>query len=1037
MRLPFILFVILFFSLPVVAQTYRFQTYSAEKDGIFPYIYSLHQDSYGFLWVGTGEGLFRFDGHQFIIFERSKIGGENFISASISDGSGTSWFGHNNGTLTVYNGDSYDNIVLSENSGSVTSLNFLKGSLWITLQNSKCLRMNALGKIDDFSKAFEGYQLYCACPIGNKLLIGTDQGVLLFNPQEPEQLILLTEDPISKIECIYFSKITHEYFIGTEDAGIYSLSVISKSEFKIKEIFPDLNFSDVPVKDILVDNHKGMWIATMGKGVFNIPLYQNYNELKKSTNYNQTNGLGSDNIRKLLLDKEGNLWIGTYGNGLATFLENYFAFLLQTEKEGNPVYSVCPDDECIWIGVKGKLIRILPDNLDTFDTYTVNNNLPNDNITSLYLDKDKLLWLGTEKSGIYTFNPEKRKAVKYYQSQDLLMNAIGSIDGFGEKIFVGTHNGLIVINKDKQTQTILTTTDGLPHNFINSIVTDLNSNLWIATPTNFLCRYDGNTVENIKISKTDEPLKVNSLCFDNQGKLWLATYGNGVFVKKDSTFINYSSAQGVLSDYCYSIRSDETGTIWVGHRQGLSALNGNTVKQYGKNRGINNDCNLNASCIDKSGILWIGTNNGVLRYDYRKNSTNLIPPGIFINSIKFDDQELYTSSKIDTSYGTYKVRFDFIGITFRDPEMVMYSYMLEGYEEEWSELTSNPYALYQKLEDGEYTFLVKAYNADGLCSKDPFKVSFIIEKPIWKKWWFIVLCCIVISYGFYLFIKIRERNHRKLEEILKSKLDERTKEVVEQKELIEQKNKDITDSINYAKRIQEAILPQSTVLKSTFPDSFIFYLPRDIVSGDFYVFHQTEDTFILICADATGHGVPGAFMSLISSTILKDILQKKEILSPSQILYELDKELQVAISSLTSDGLDVAICQFDLKTHKLIFSSAMRPLILNRKNRTEYIRGSRYSIGASLHLVNKKFEEHEFDLQNGDCVYLFSDGFPDQFGGTAGKKLKISELKKWLEIVNPLSMKEQNIELQKMFKQWKGSYSQIDDVLVIGIKYKL
>jgi ligand-binding sensor domain-containing protein/serine phosphatase RsbU (regulator of sigma subunit) len=1035
MKFTFFLFAILLFSLQSFTQTYRFQIYSAEKDGIFPYVYSLHQDSYGFLWVGTGEGLFRFDGHQFTSYDRSKLGGENFISASISDGSGTNWFGHNNGTITVYNGERFENIVLSENSGSVTSFNFLKGSLWITLQNSKVFRISALKKIDDFSKAFEGYQIYCACPIGNRLLIGTDQGLFIFNPLQPEKLIELPKSPLSKIECIYFSKNAHEYYIGTEDAGIYRLSILSKTEFKIQEIFTELHLSDVPVKDILVDKHKGIWIATMGKGIYNIPLYQNFNEQKISINYNQTNGLGSDNIRKLIFDNEGNLWIGTYGNGLAAFQENYFAFLMQGEKEGNPIFSVCPGDECIWIGAKGKLIRILPNNVNSFETFSANHNIPNDNITSIYLDKDKLLWLGTEKSGVYTFDPEKKKTLKYFQSEDLLFNSISAIDGFGENIFIGTHNGLLVINKDKQTKTILTTNNGLPHNYINSIVTDIKSNVWIATQTNFLSRYDGNTIENIKISKNDDKVKVNSLCFDNQGKLWLATYGNGVYEKKDSVFVNYTSEQGLLSDYCYSIRSDETGTIWVGHRQGLSTINGNNIKQYGKNRGINNDCNLNASCVDKTGILWVGTNNGALRYDYRKNSTNLIPPGIFINSISIGDSIVSTLSNIDTSYGTYKVRIDFIGITFRDPEMVMYSYLLEGYEKEWSELTSNPYALYQKLEDGEYTFLVKAYNADGLCSKEPYKVSFTIEKPIWKKWWFIVLCCIVVIYSFYLFIKIRERNHRRLEEILKNKLDERTKEVIEQKELIEQKNKDITDSINYAKRIQEAILPQPHVLQSVFSDSFIFYLPRDIVSGDFYVFHQTEDKFILICADATGHGVPGAFMSLISSTILKDILQN-QILSPSQILYKLDAELQIAISSLTSDGLDVSICQFDLKSHKLTFSSAMRPLILYRKNGTEYIRGSRFSIGASHHLIDKHFDEHEFELKEGDCIYLFSDGFPDQFGGTKGKKLKISELRKWLDIVNPLSMNEQNTELQKMFLHWKGSYSQIDDVLIIGIKCK-
>jgi ligand-binding sensor domain-containing protein/serine phosphatase RsbU (regulator of sigma subunit) len=1018
------------------SQSYRFKVYDSEKDGIYPYIYSLHQDSIGFLWIGTGEGLYRFDGHNFKSYNLDTISGNNFISSSLTDKNGNNWFGHDNGKITLINGLGVENINIPvKNPGAINSLvDGINGSVWAATQNVGICKITTNKKVQLYKKAFQGQQVYCMSFFKNNILVGTGNGLFLFNPLKPGVIAEIKGSPLSKIECIYFSKSDGIYYIGTEDAGIYSFSGT-----EIKEIYPELKLSEVAVKDIICESNGSLWIGTMGKGVINIPYSDNKESFQKPIIFNQSNGLNSLNIKKLFFDREENIWIGTYGNGLVTFLENFFTFILQNNDNDIPVFSVYSGNDCIWAGTNGKLIKLLPEQVNSPICYIKKDGIPNDKITSIYLDKDLILWLGTEKNGLYVFDIEKEKAKPYFISEDQLTNSISSIDGFGENIFVGTHNGLIIINKDKKTHQILTTVDGLPHNFINHIITDVNSNVWIATPTNYLCKYSQNGIEKIKISSADDLLKVNSLTFDTKGQLWLATYGNGVFVKTDSVFKNYSSANGLLSDYCYSIVSDETGTVWVGHRQGLSAIYQNSIKQFGKNRGVTSDCNLNANCIDNFGIMWVGTSDGILRYDFRKNSINRIPPTVIVTSVKFNEIEISDSSTIAMPYGKYKIKIDFAGITFKNPELVTYSYMLEGYDLDWSEPTFNTYVIFPRLEDGKYTLLIKAYNAHGISNIEPYKLTIIIDAPWWKKWWAILLFIIIFLYGFYIFIKIRERNHRIKEEILQKTLDERTSEVVAQKELIEQKNKDITDSINYAKRIQEAILPSPSKLHSVFPDSFVYYLPRDIVSGDFYVFYQTEDRFVVICADATGHGVPGAFMSLISSTILKDILQKKHVFSPSQILYELDKELQISLQSeennQTTDGLDIAVCEFNLKTNEMSFSSAMRPLLLFRNNCLEYIRGSKFSIGASLHYVEKEFKEHHFKLNSGDCIYLFSDGFPDQFGGMHAKKLKISGFQKWISSVNSLTMKDQHIELQKLFNNWKGIQPQIDDILIIGIKY--
>ena len=1034
-------FFLSFFALLVFTgftQTYRFKVFDAEKDGLYPYIYSIHQDSVGFLWIGTGEGLYRYDGHTFANLDISTVTNDNFISSSTTDGKGKSWFGHNNGEILYFDGNAYSKDTLPVvNPGAITSMNAMRdGSLWVTSLNAGLCKISAKGEKQMFSKAFSGIITYCSLPAGKFILVGTSEGLFLFDPSKPEQLKEIEGSPLTKIECIYYSKQLNLFLFGTEDEGLFSLSF---PELTIKTLYPELNLSEISIKDIVTDNNRGLWIATMGKGLFYISLIQNNTNSINYVNYTPENGLPSINIRKLLIDKESNLWMGTYGNGLITFMENYFTFLLQGNELEEPFYSIQPFRDKIWAGQMGKLVcynKEKPEETIVFDS---KNGIPNDKITALYFDNEDLLWFGTDKNGIYIFNPLTKKASPVFISEDQLVKSISSVDGFGNNIFVGTHNGFIIIDKTKNTHIKLTTADGLPHNYVTTLLSDVNSNLWIATPTNYLSKYSNDSIQKIKINQNDVPIKVNSICFDTKGRLWIATYGNGIYYKSDSTFVNINSLNGLLSDYCYSIICDETGTVWVGHRQGFTSINNNKIKIYSKNRGLLADCNLNAINIDSEGIMWVGTTNGILSYNYKKNTINEIPPGIFINSIQFNDSIYETESTYNLPSGKYKIKVDFSGITFRDPELVQYRYMLEGIEDEWSELSSNSFATFSGVEDGDYVLLIEAYNADGVKTNEPYRIEFTIEPPIWKKWWFILLCFLLFAYSLYLFIKIRERNHKRREAFLQKRLDIRTREVVEQKELIEQKNKDITDSINYAKRIQEAILPSPSKLQAVFPNSFVYYLPRDIVSGDFYVFHQSENKFVLICADATGHGVPGAFMSLISATILKDILQKKHVFSPSQILYELDKEIQLALQSegnaSTNDGLDVAICVFDLDQNNICFASAMRPIFLYKKGHAEYIRGSKFSIGASMHITKKEFTEHTFEFEKGDSIYLFSDGFPDQFGGENGKKLKISEMRNWLDEVQNLSMNEQKIELNKKFNNWKGNYNQIDDVLVIGIKY--
>lgn len=275
-------------------------------------------------------------------------------------------------------------------------------------------------------------------------------------------------------------------------------------------------------------------------------------------------------------------------------------------------------------------------------------------------------------------------------------------------------------------------------------------------------------------------------------------------------------------------------------------------------------------------------------------------------------------------------------------------------------------------------------------------------------------------------------------ELLEVQVKERTSEIEEQKKLIEEKNKDITDSINYAKRIQEAMLPQKSDLENLFKDSFVLFKPKDIVSGDFYWFTELGDKKIVVAADCTGHGVPGALMSMIGSNILNKLILEKGIVKPDLILNELNEEVRTALkqretASETRDGMDISVLTFSGNTVQ--YAGAHRPLYLIKSGSDELIevKADKFSIGG-IQEEKRSFTNHVLTLQPNDLLYLSSDGYADQFGGTSGKKLMTKHFKELLLKIKNEPLRKQSEVLASSIETWKGMREQVDDILVIGIR---
>jgi len=283
------------------------------------------------------------------------------------------------------------------------------------------------------------------------------------------------------------------------------------------------------------------------------------------------------------------------------------------------------------------------------------------------------------------------------------------------------------------------------------------------------------------------------------------------------------------------------------------------------------------------------------------------------------------------------------------------------------------------------------------------------------------------------------------ERILEQKVKERTEEVMRQKEEIENKNKEleflykqVTDSIHYAKRIQEAILPPPSVLRQILKNYFILYKPKDIVSGDFYWVAQKNNLSYFACVDCTGHGVPGAFMSLVGYNILRDIISNTELSRPSDILNLMREEVKKALHSTgmeskTKDGMDMTLGCINFQTLELQYAAAFNPLMIVRDKTLIEGKVNKFPIGVHV-LDNVPFDNHTFQLKPGDMIYAFSDGYPDQFGGPKGKKFMIGRFKKILLQAAELPVDDQKIFFEKILSEWQGSHEQVDDILVMGIR---
>lgn len=294
-----------------------------------------------------------------------------------------------------------------------------------------------------------------------------------------------------------------------------------------------------------------------------------------------------------------------------------------------------------------------------------------------------------------------------------------------------------------------------------------------------------------------------------------------------------------------------------------------------------------------------------------------------------------------------------------------------------------------------------------------------------------------------LFFIYRFRKKKKDNEILHEKniaIAHQKQQIEKQKEELQQKNTEITDSINYARRIQSLVIPSDQYMKEILPHYFVYFVPKDIVSGDFYWVSNINNRIYFAVVDCTGHGVPGAMMSMLASSLLDKIINTEQVVYPADILKELHKEVVTTLNENitqrdTKDGMDIALIMYEEQSNRLYFSGAGRPLYIINKGELQIIKGDKNSIGDTLDTETASFSQHEVNILPDMYIYLFSDGVPDQFGGDNSKKLMVKNLQQILLNISNKPVLEQYWAFKSAFEGWKRNTDQTDDVCMAGIKF--
>lgn len=1074
----------------VVAQTIQNAkphfSYFSISDGLSQNNVScIFQDTKGFLWIGTHAGLNKYNGKQFENFvndpEDSLSISDNTIFGISEDIEQNIWIATENG-LNKYNREKnyFERYFYSKKNPQKTISDNLihtvycdnDGNIWIKTPES-IDKINPLTKeirkykyeVSVFSKESDNYIHPLFQDSQGTLWFGTKEGLGYFDP-EADEIIFYRHDDFrsnslsnNEVRCI-FEDSYNTIWIGTSN-GLNSFNRHTKKFSSFFYTPTSLN----TINSIIEGKPGELWLGTNNDGLLQFSIQKQsfthyiHSSIENSISTNQTNCI--------LKDRSDILWIGTR-NGLNKLDIKPKKFTIVTDNSKTTdafsnTTSIYANNSFVFIGTKFNGLYVYNTTTKTSKNYSVVlKNFPDSYITSIYpLSANEVLISGD--NSFVVFNgitqsyepitqrfPEISEFLKYNKRIRCILA------DKKQNIWIGTSNGVFVYSiptkklvhyENKAYKELL-----FSSSIINTLFEDSNNTIWIGTEKG-LTKYTPATKEFSIVAYTknlsfqNPHNKVYTLCEDNNKNIWIGTNAGLFKCNPDNeTSVIYTEKNGLPNNQIFAIL-EHNHILWISTNKGLGNYNikTNVFKRFYPSDGIQGyEFTQNASWKASNGNMFFGGNQGVNMFHPDSIYDNPITPNLEIQKIVyFVNNEkititIHDKKTIRLPWKNNTVSIHFAALEFTQPFKNHYKYIIEGIDKEWHDIENQNQINISNLPSGKYTLKILGSNNDLIWGHERI-LEIEVETPIWKTIWALILYVVVFAALLFIFIESRTSSLKKANKSLTEK-QEAALEIAKQKEELILKNKNITDSITYAKRIQWAIMPSRAKFKQLLPESCILYMPKDIVSGDFYWITEIQDKIFIAAVDCTGHGVPGAFMSIIGYDLLRNITKERKIFKPSEILDYLNKALIELLTKnemeddTVKDGMDMSICVFHKTKGILEYAGAFNPLYIIREGKIMTIKGDRFSVGLGNEHEDVPFKNHIIKVQKGDTFYLFTDGYADQFGWQTGKKMKFRRFRHIILSIYKLPFTKQVKALRDELQNWKGELEQIDDVLILGFK---
>jgi ligand-binding sensor domain-containing protein/serine phosphatase RsbU (regulator of sigma subunit) len=974
-------------------------------------IRSIFKDKAGTLWFGTNGGVSKYDGKSFVNYANIEGFGNNIIYCIMEDRLGNLWFGSNGGGACKYNGKSFVNYTTAQGlaGNSVRSIIEDKaGNLWFGTDGGGTSKFNGSYFIEYSSaQGLANNYIYSIIKdkIGN-LWFSTGGGGISKYEGNAFVNYTTTQGLVQNVVWAITEDKKGNLWLGTNE-GVSCFDGNTFTNYLSDQMDP-------VILSITTDKNGNIWFGSYHNGVYKF-------DGKKMVNYTMAQGLADNTVRCIVEDKAGNIWFAT-DNGVSFY--DGKSFTTYTEAQGlvnSEAFCILQDKAGdMWFGTRGGVSFF---DGHSFTNFTAAQGLANNILHCILEDKAGNMWFGTERGLSYY----KRNRFHVLQSNDSKKNAAAQP----------------TFNKQDLVEPLfknITVTSGLPDDYITQVLELPNGKIAIGTNLGIAIfnGFDANDkLKDLEIFNSSKgyPLKdvntgENTMYQDSKGSIWIATGSDMTGLARfDYTAVHHN--QDPPSVVIENIKIDQENISWE------HILKKNNAEKPRPSSPADTSAQNDSLSLLMSEF-----------YAFGKSVPKSLLDNQFVRfgDVRFDSVgKFYPLPKnLVLPYGHNQISFEYAAIEPARPFLVRYQCMLEGYDTEWNPVTTQTSVNFGNMYEGSYTFKLKAQSPFGVWS-EPVTYTFTVLPPWWRTWWVhasyaIFGICTVILITWWNGKRLRLKAKELAMEVHKATLTilEQKKIVEEQKHVVEEKNKHITESINYAQRIQNAILPENEYIKSLFSDYFIYYQPKEIVSGDFYWFGQKDDKIIFAAVDCTGHGVPGALMSMIGNTLLNEIINGKGIIEADEILNQLRSDIIYALKQKDAlesqkDGMDIALCVLDKKENTLEFSGAHNSLYHFRNDVFSELKGDTQAIGYEKK-EKQPFVKNKLTVQPGDMLYLFTDGFADQKGGNEKKKFYYKPFRELFAAIKNEPMMKQEEILRKTFNNWKGDIEQIDDVLVIGIR---